>query len=66
MTSNWLLTPYSEDGNSAWIVGSTGYVSAGFYAANAVGVTPVLYLNPKLTIKSGTGSSTEPYQLSLS
>lgn len=27
MTSNWLLTPYSEDDNSAWIVGSTGYVS---------------------------------------
>ena len=66
MTSNWLLTPNSDDSNSAWVVGSTGYVGAGASAANAIGITPVLTLNSKLTIKSGTGSSSTPYQLSLS
>ena len=66
MTSNWLLTPNSDDSNSAWVVGSTGYVGAGASAANAIGITPVLSLNSKLTIKSGTGSSSTPYQLSLS
>ena len=66
MTSNWLLTPNSDDSIGAWVVGSTGYVGAGVSAANAIGITPVLYLNSKLTIKSGTGSSSTPYQLSLS
>ena len=66
MTLNWLLTPYSDDGNSAWVVDLNGDVGAGMCAANAIGITPVLYLNSKLTIKSGTGSSSTPYQLSLS
>ena len=66
MTSNWLLTPNSDDSIGAWVVGSTGYVGAGVSAANAIGITPVLSLNSKLTIKSGTGSSSTPYQLSLS
>ena len=65
MTSNWLLTPYSDDSNGAWVVGSTGYVGAGASAANAIGVTPVLSLSSELDIGSGTGTSSNPYQLSV-
>ena len=66
MTLNWLLTPCSDNGNSAWVVDLNGDVGAGMCAANPIGITPVLYLNSKLTIKSGTGTSSSPYQLSLS
>ena len=66
MTLNWLLTPYSDDGNSAWVVDLNGDVGAGMCAANAIGITPVLYLSSELSIKAGTGSSSAPYQLSLS
>ena len=66
MTLNWLLTPYSDDGNSAWVVDLNGDVGAGMCAANAIGITPVLYLNSKLIIQKGSGSSSTPYQLSLS
>lgn len=58
----WLLTPrlVSYD---AWYIHTTGAFNyyTGVYYNN--GVMPVLYLDSKLTIKSGTGSSSEPYQL---
>lgn len=58
----WLLTPrlVSYD---AWHIHTTGAFNyyTGVYYNN--GVMPVLYLDSKLTIKSGTGSSSEPYQL---
>ena len=62
---NWLLT--SDSGNSyyAWLVYSSGRVYTNYYAYNAYGVTPVLYLNANANIKSGTGSSSAPYQLSV-
>ena len=65
MTSNWLLTPYSDDGNSAWVVDLNGDVGAGMCAANAIGVTPVLSINSDLDIKLGSGTSSNPYQLSV-
>ena len=61
----WLLTPYSGDANLAWLVYTSGYVnSTQNLACGAYGVAPVLYLNSELAVKAGTGSSTEPYQLS--
>ena len=60
---SWLLTPYSGNASHAWDVSSSGNVS--YYSAyNTYGVAPVLYLSSELSIKAGTGSSTEPYQLS--
>ncbi len=60
---NWLLTPNSGSANAAWLVGSPGSVSySSAYRAN--GVAPVLYLGSELSIKTGTGSSSAPYQLS--
>ena len=60
--AGWLLTPHSSFSNYAWYVSSVDYFS-GYYAYNAYGVVPVLYLNSELAVKSGTGSSSEPYQL---
>ena len=62
----WLLTPNSGLADITWYVYSSGFVDySGYYAFNANGVTPVLYLDPSVDIKPGTGSSSAPYQLSI-
>ena len=61
----WLLTPNSGLSYSAWNVNSSGYVGYSGNAYLAIGVAPVLYLNSELDIKAGTGSSLDPYQLSV-
>ena len=61
----WLLTPNSAYAFRAWYVNSSGYVSAGYSASDAGGVAPVLYLDSKLVIGSGSGSSLAPYQLTV-
>ena len=58
----WLLTP-SSSSSAAWNVDSYGGVYS-LYTSYASGVVPVLYLNSELAVKAGTGSSSEPYQLS--
>lgn len=64
-SSEWLLTPDSSDYGSAWRVGSSGRVHTFNYVYADYGVTPVLYLNANANIKSGIGSSSDPYQLSV-
>lgn len=62
--AGWLLTPYSGGAGNVWGVASTGLVySNSDYAYTALGVAPVLYLGSELAVKSGTGSSSAPYQL---
>ena len=62
----WLLTPNSGLADITWHVYSSGFVDySGYYAFNANVVTPVLYLDPSVDIKPGTGSSSAPYQLSI-
>ena len=61
----WLLPPSSGNSGDAWYVYSSGYVFNAYGVYNAFGVAPVLYLNSELAVKSGTGSSSEPYQLSV-
>ena len=62
----WLLTPYSDNSYSVWSVSSWGSVYYYYSDAyNESGVAPVLYLNANANIKSGTGSSSAPYQLSV-
>ena len=61
----WLLTPGSGGASFAWGVTSPGYVNYNNGAFTAGGVAPVLYLDSKLVIGSGSGSSSAPYQLTV-
>ena len=59
-----LINPYSDVSYSIWRINQNGGV--GYDVASTVyGITPVIYLDPKLVIKSGTGTSSSPYQLSV-
>ena len=63
--NNWFLTPHSGVDVYVWYVTSSGCVMHFNSSSSANGVTPVLNLNSKLVIKSGTGTSLDPYQLSV-
>ena len=60
----WTLTPHSSFEFSVFYVGSTGFV-ANYYADVARSVHPVAFLKSNITISSGNGSSTTPYNLKL-
>ena len=62
---DWLLTPRSVNSNYVWYVYSSGFVNGISDAYLALGVAPVLSLSSELSIKAGTGSSSEPYQLAV-
>ena len=61
----WLLTPDSGGANYAWYVHLAFSVGEEYSASATNGVTPVLYLDSKLVIRSGSGTSSSPYQLSV-
>ena len=63
---NWLLTPNSGSSFYAWYVNSSGRLLNDGYACDAIGVVPVLYLGSEQEIGSGTGTSSDPYRLSVS
>ena len=65
-SSGWLLTPYSSTSSYAWRVHSSGFVNYYGYTYYAYGVAPVLYLGSEQGIESGTGTSSDPYRLSVS
>ena len=64
-TGTWLLTPYSSNASNVFRVYPDGYVGGSFNVGNAYGVAPVLYLGSDQDIVSGTGKSSDPYQLSV-
>ncbi len=62
----WLLTPSSAYANYVWRVNSSGDVNyAGDNSSYMNGVAPVLSLTSELDIGSGSGTSSDPYQLSV-
>ena len=61
----WLLTPRSGIASNVWYVYSSGGVSYNRYVYNEYGVAPVLFLNSDANVKSGTGTSSDPYQISV-
>ena len=61
----WLLTPNSGSAYFAWRVDSSGGVYGVGTAYLAGGVAPVLSLTSELGIRSGSGESSSPYQLSV-
>ena len=63
--NGWLLTPRSGIASNVWYVYSSGGVYYNSYVYNAYGVAPVLFLNSDANVKSGTGTSSDPYQISV-
>ena len=64
---NWLLTHYLDDSWDAFAVDELGKVHKFDVSVYIVhGVVPTLYLKSELGIKSGTGLSSNPYQLDVS
>ena len=63
-SAGWLLTPDSSLADSVWYVDSSGDVYGGA-TSDARLVIPVLSINSELDIKLGSGTSTDPYQLSV-
>ena len=61
----WLLTPHSGSSNNAWSMRFSGCANDSFYAYDAIGAVPVLYLSSELSIEPGDGSSSNPYKLSI-
>ena len=61
----WLLTPRSGIASNVWYVYSSGGVYYNSYVYNAYGVASVLFLNSDANVKSGTGTSSDPYQISV-
>lgn len=61
----WLLTPRSGIASNVWYVYSSGGFYYNSYVYNAYGVAPVLFLNSDANVKSGTGTSSDPYQISV-
>ena len=61
----WLLIPVSDSAGSAFSVITMGYVASILHTSNAHQVIPVLSINSELDIKLGSGTSSDPYQLSI-
>ena len=63
----WLLTHSPDTSRTTWLVSSSGNVYGTTGAYFTAGVVPVLSLRSELSIKAGTGtgSSSDPYQLSV-
>ena len=60
----WTLAPYSARARYVFSVNTGGYVN-NYYASNTDVVRPTLFLKSNVLIKSGTGESSNPYQLKL-
>ena len=69
--AGWLLIPYDNYPTGVWfaysdgIITSVGTPQSPYLAFGTLEVAPVLYLNSDLSLGSGTGTSTEPYKLSV-
>ena len=64
---SWLLTPNTDHSYAVWTVNLYGSVvtGPGSRAYSNMGVVPVLFLESELDIGSGSGTSSDPYQLAI-
>ena len=60
----WTLTPSSSSSNTVFSVATYGYVSLISANGTSNAVSPALYLSSNVKISGGTGTSSDPYQLS--
>ena len=64
-STEWLLSPRSVYGFSAFLLGDSGCVSGNNGVTTSSGVRPSLYLISDIKIDSGEGTEQSPYQLKL-
>ena len=64
-TYTWLFPQFSDAHNCAFIVIDDGYVRYGDVSSDEFAVHPVLYLSSNVKISGGSGTSSDPYKLSL-
>ncbi|HIQ94538.1 TPA: hypothetical protein IAB29_05360 [Candidatus Ventrenecus stercoripullorum] len=64
-TYQWTLTPRSGSSNLVFFVYYDGYVNSNSALNASNAVSPALYLSSNVKISGGTGTSSDPYQLSL-
>ena len=62
--TTWTISPYSDDDDFAFSVGSSGCVGSNVGYSN-VGVAPVVYLSSKVSITDGKGTEDSPYILTV-
>ena len=60
----WIKMPYSSYSDLVFNVSSSGVVNSS-YASSSYGVVPAVYLKSNVVIKSGTGTSADPYILTI-
>ena len=69
--AGWLLIPNNAISMGVWLAFSdgssvpNGMIQTPYLAFGALSVAPVLYLNSDLSLGSETGTSTDPYKLSV-
>ena len=63
-SDTWLLNPRADTSNQSSSI-SSNKVLPTVGVDSKYAVFPTLYLNSELSIKSGTGSSSDPYQLNV-
>ena len=61
----WTLAPSSGNAFDIFCVSSGGFVNLDFAANSYDGVRPALYLKSSISVASGTGERSNPYQLKL-
>ena len=61
----WTLTPFSAYSGNVFYVSAYGYVYDLYARGTNFAVSPALYLSSNVKISGGTGTSSDPYQLSL-
>ena len=64
-TAGWLLTPHSDYAYLASFVYMSGRIDYSGYVYRTVTVLPVLSLNSEQNFLGGTGTSSDPYRLSM-
>ena len=63
-TYQWTLVSRSGNANYVFFIYTSGYVT-GYGTNYTLGVRPALYLKSNISVKSGNGTSSTPYQLNL-
>ena len=68
-SDNWLISPestlYTADGPQAWVLKLDGSITHTFVMNRILGVRPTFYLKTDILYKSGDGSKTDPFQITL-